>query len=77
MTVRRLPSLLPLCSTLLLAGCTEETLSPKATSEPPPVVDESGRVPDLSCPGMPGCESTAGELFVGAAARPITPALEA
>lgn len=58
------------------SGCTDEAIEPASSIEPPPVVDENGRVPDLICPGSPGCESTAGELFVGAAARPITPALE-
>ncbi len=57
-------------------ACPDETIEPAGFEAPPPVVDESGRVPDLICPGSPGCESTAGDLLAGAAARSITPAIE-
>lgn len=49
---------------------------------PPPmdsrrVVDAHGVVPDLVCPGAIGCEDADGPLRVGAAARAITPLVEA
>ncbi|NUO51675.1 MAG: hypothetical protein HOV80_22700, partial [Polyangiaceae bacterium] len=60
-----------------LVACDDEALAPvQQTEGPPPVVDEKGRVPNLVCPGSPGCQSTAGDLIVGAAARPITPPIE-
>jgi len=57
---------------LALAGCTD-AVDPAG---PLPVTDERGRVPDLVCPGGPGCRAVAGELRVGAAAVTITPRLE-
>ncbi len=58
-------------------ACDDEERPPvQPPAGPPPVVDASGRVPNLVCPGSPGCESTAGDLIVGAAARPITPPIE-
>jgi len=63
---------------LAAAGCSGETNppSPPAKPEPPPIVDDQGRVPDLSCPGTAGCEKAEGDLLVGVAKRAITPTFE-
>ena len=57
----------------LVAACGGET-APSPTGLP--VVDQAGLVPDLVCPGSPGCESADGVLRAGAAIRSITPAVE-
>jgi hypothetical protein len=57
-------------------GCADERPNPVPVVEPPPILDEKGRVPDLACPGSPGCESSEGELRAGVATEPITPTVE-
>ncbi len=61
---------------LTALGCADERLDPVPVVEPPAILDENGRVPDLRCPGTPGCESSAGELRAGVAVEPITPVIE-
>jgi len=63
-------------SVLVLAGCGGEESAPAPAAGPPPIVDENGIVPSVTCPGSPGCERADGPLYAGAAARPITPPLE-
>jgi hypothetical protein len=76
-TGTRLFNVLALSLALALGlGCAEERTDPVPVVEPPPILDEKGRVPDLACPGAPGCESSEGELRAGVAAEPITPTVE-
>lgn len=60
-----------------LAGCGGDESGVRSPSEEAlPVVDEAGLVPDLICPGGPGCRHNDGPLIAGAAVRAITPTLE-
>jgi len=61
-----------------LAGCGSDVEPPPAVQPqgPPPIVDDQGRATDLSCPGMPGCMQSEGELFAGVASKSITPTVE-
>ena len=65
-------------SVLVLAGCGggDEPPTTAGPAGPPPIVNENGVVPSVTCPGTPGCEKAEGPLLVGAAARTITPELE-
>ncbi|UQA57703.1 hypothetical protein [Polyangium aurulentum] len=57
-----------------LAGCGGD--EPPAPAAPVPIVDDQGKATTLTCPGAAGCEKAEGDLFAGAAAKPITPTLE-
>jgi hypothetical protein len=59
-----------------LAGCGGEEPTPAAPAGPPGITDDQGKVTNVACPGMAGCEKAEGDLLVGAASKPITPEIE-
>ena len=40
------------------------------------IVDEIGQATELVCPGSAGCQNATGDLYIGASAVYITPAIE-
>lgn len=61
--------------TPFIAGCGDVDPQP-APATPPGITDAEGKTTNLTCPGSPGCEKAEGDLFVGGAARAITPPIE-
>lgn len=69
----RLPRWFLVCLAVACGGGSDSPSTTPTKASPPPVVDERGIPPELTCPGGPGCEAAEGALRVGVAARPITP----
>jgi hypothetical protein len=74
LSVPLLPRSAALVALAALAACTPEDVAPTPPS--PLALDAQQRTTPLVCPGAPTCTTATGPLYVGAAARSITPTLE-
>ena len=69
---KRLVTITALISTAACSKATEDLGGMNSIN----IVDEIGQATELVCPGSAGCQNATGDLYIGASAVAITPAIE-